>query len=57
MLKDLYIDLIAADANIRRMAKYTDSHCMLINGVCSLLAHELSLQRGYVLYQLPSWFC
>ncbi|KAI9282378.1 hypothetical protein BC943DRAFT_328675 [Umbelopsis sp. AD052] len=47
MLKDLYIDLIAADANIRRMAKYTDSHCMLINGVCSLLAHELTLQNNY----------
>lgn len=50
MLKDLYIDLIAADANIRRMAKYTDWHCMLINGLCSLLAHELSVNSGYVRY-------
>jgi hypothetical protein len=43
MLKNLYIDLIVADGNIRRLAKYTDSHCMLINGLSSLLAHELTL--------------
>ncbi|KAJ2959225.1 hypothetical protein NQZ79_g5312 [Umbelopsis isabellina] len=46
MLKSLYIDLIVADANIRRLAKYTDSHCMLINGLSSLLAHELTLSSS-----------
>jgi hypothetical protein len=54
MLKDLYIDLIAADANIRRLAKYTDSHCMLINGLCSLLAHELGVSSEYASHQMFS---